>query len=157
MTHDETLEDDNLEILATDYHDEDAALIIQFEDALMETIQSDAELSIFYASYQDASSVSLIDGSQEDFGQSSEALTKVARKVLGKERRESNRWHNESRIPTAESATSVGIGKMNAQNVTRPMQFFSISELYDCPDILCDCGGNSGGTAAFAVRAISTK
>lgn len=54
MTHDETLEDDNLEILATDYHDEDAALIIQFEDALMETIQSDAELSIFYASYQDA-------------------------------------------------------------------------------------------------------
>lgn len=54
MAYDETYDEDSLEVLATDYHDEDAALIIQFEDALMETIQSDSELSIFFASYQDA-------------------------------------------------------------------------------------------------------
>eukprot|EP00434_Breviolum_minutum_P003306 symbB.v1.2.002908.t1/scaffold115.1/size320724/8 len=54
MTYDEAYDDEGLEVLATELHDEDAALIIQFEDALMETIQSDAELSIFYASYQDA-------------------------------------------------------------------------------------------------------
>ena len=54
MTYEEAQEDEGLEILATDYQDEDAALVIQFEDALMETIQADAELSVFYSSYQDA-------------------------------------------------------------------------------------------------------
>ena len=54
MTYEEMMEDEGLETLATDFHDEDAALIIQFEDALMETIQADAELSVFYTSYQDA-------------------------------------------------------------------------------------------------------
>ena len=54
MTYEEVMDDEGLETLAMDFHDEDAALILQFEDALMETIQADAELSVFYTSYQDA-------------------------------------------------------------------------------------------------------
>ena len=54
MAYDETYDEENLEVLAMDYQDEDAALILQFEDALMETINADSELSTFYTSYQDA-------------------------------------------------------------------------------------------------------
>ena len=54
MAYDETYDEENLEVLAMDYQDEDAALILQFEDALMETINADSELSAFYTSYQDA-------------------------------------------------------------------------------------------------------
>ena len=51
MTYEENFDEEGLETLAMDYHDEDAALVLQFEDALMETIQADAELSVFYTSY----------------------------------------------------------------------------------------------------------
>ena len=48
---DDTMEEDNLEILAAE--DEDASMILQFENALMDTVQED-ELAIFYVSYQEA-------------------------------------------------------------------------------------------------------
>ena len=50
---DDQWEDDQLETLAAE-NDDDAALVIQFEDAVMETIQNDNELSTYFASYQDA-------------------------------------------------------------------------------------------------------
>ena len=50
---DDQWEDDHLDTLAAD-NDEDAALVIQFEDAVMDTIQQDQELSTYFASYQDA-------------------------------------------------------------------------------------------------------
>ena len=53
VTQDDVLEDDVLESLAAE-NDEDALLIMQFEDSISETIQSDAELSAFYSTYQDA-------------------------------------------------------------------------------------------------------
>ena len=49
---DDTLEEDNLEILAAE--DEDASMILQFENALMDTVQEDKELATFYVSYQEA-------------------------------------------------------------------------------------------------------
>ena len=47
------LDDQVLETLATE-DDEDAALILQFEDAISETIQNDSEMCAFYSSYQEA-------------------------------------------------------------------------------------------------------
>ena len=53
LVMDDQWEDDHLETLAAD-NDEDAALVIQFEDAVMDSIQQDPELSTYFASYQDA-------------------------------------------------------------------------------------------------------
>eukprot|EP00435_Cladocopium_sp_Y103_P044369 s247_g12.t1 len=47
------LDDQVLETLAAE-DDEDAALILQFEDAISETIQNDSEMCAFYSSYQEA-------------------------------------------------------------------------------------------------------
>ena len=47
------LDDTVLETLAAE-DDEDAALILQFEDAISETIQNDSELCAFYSTYQEA-------------------------------------------------------------------------------------------------------
>ena len=55
-TYDHTafnLDDSTLEIMAAE-DDEDAALVLQFEDAVAETGQNDPELSGFYTSYQEA-------------------------------------------------------------------------------------------------------
>ena len=49
---DEQWEDDNLEMLAA--KDPDAALVLQFESPVNETIQEDSELSAYYSSYQEA-------------------------------------------------------------------------------------------------------
>ena len=46
------IDDDTLEAMAAE--DEDAALILQFEDAMADTIQNDTDLSAFYSTYQDA-------------------------------------------------------------------------------------------------------
>ena len=51
--YDDGTEDDWLETLAAE-NDEDAILVMQFEDSISETIQADTELSAFYSSYQDA-------------------------------------------------------------------------------------------------------
>ena len=50
---DDVLDDSTLESLAAE-DDDDAALVLQFEDAVAETVQNDAELSAFYSSYQEA-------------------------------------------------------------------------------------------------------
>lgn len=52
-TQEEHLDDSTLEIMAAE-DDEDAALVLQFEDAVAETGQNDPELSGFYTSYQEA-------------------------------------------------------------------------------------------------------
>ena len=52
-TSDEILDDDLIETLAAE-NDEDAMAILQFEEAVNESIQSDSELSAYYSSYQDA-------------------------------------------------------------------------------------------------------
>ena len=46
-------DDDSLEALAAE-QDDDATMVLQFEDALMETIAADQELSTYFSSYQDA-------------------------------------------------------------------------------------------------------
>ena len=51
--HDDMPEDEILETLAAE-NDEDAILVMQFEDSIADTIQSDSELSAFYSTYQDA-------------------------------------------------------------------------------------------------------
>lgn len=52
--HSDVLEDDCIATLAMEHQDEDAVLIMQFEEAVMDSIQSDSELSAFYSAYQDA-------------------------------------------------------------------------------------------------------
>ena len=49
----EEIDDQTLETLAAE-DDEDAALILQFEDAISDTIQNDSEMCAFYSAYQDA-------------------------------------------------------------------------------------------------------
>ena len=49
----EELDDQTLEVLAAE-DDEDAALILQFEDAISDTIQNDSEMCAFYSAYQEA-------------------------------------------------------------------------------------------------------
>ena len=51
--YDETLDDQVLESMAGE-DDEDAALVLQFEDAVNEVVQNDNELCALYSSYQDA-------------------------------------------------------------------------------------------------------
>ena len=46
------IDDETLEAMAAE--DEDAALILQFEDAMADTIQNDSDLTAFYSTYQDA-------------------------------------------------------------------------------------------------------
>ena len=53
MATDEHLDDEALEALAAD-QDDDAMMVLQFEDAIMDTISADQELSTFFSSYQDA-------------------------------------------------------------------------------------------------------
>ena len=52
-TQDDMPEDEILETLAAE-NDEDAILVMQFEDSIADTIQSDSELAAFYSTYQDA-------------------------------------------------------------------------------------------------------
>ena len=53
LTAEDGWEDDYVESLAAE-HDEDATLIVQFEDAVMDAIANDQELSTFFSTYQDA-------------------------------------------------------------------------------------------------------
>ena len=49
----EELDDHTLEVLAAE-DDEDAALVLQFEDAISETIQNDSEMCVYYTADQEA-------------------------------------------------------------------------------------------------------
>ena len=49
----EMLDDSTLEAMAAE-DDEDATMVLQFEDAVADLVQSDAELGAYYSSYQDA-------------------------------------------------------------------------------------------------------
>ena len=53
LTADDGWEDDCLDTFAAE-NDEDATVVMQFEDAIMDTIASDQELSSFFSTYQDA-------------------------------------------------------------------------------------------------------
>lgn len=53
LTAEDGWEDDYLETLAAE-NDEDATVVMQFEDAIMDTIASDQELSSFFSTLQDA-------------------------------------------------------------------------------------------------------
>eukprot|EP00438_Fugacium_kawagutii_P010391 Skav220391 [mRNA] locus=scaffold639:189900:191999:+ [translate_table: standard] len=53
LATDDGLDDEALEVLAAE-NDEDAQLIMQFEEAVIDTVQSDGELSAFFSAYQDA-------------------------------------------------------------------------------------------------------
>eukprot|EP00435_Cladocopium_sp_Y103_P029874 s473_g7.t1 len=53
VTQEDYPDDDILETLAAE-NDEDAILVMQFEDSIAETIQSDSEPSAYYSTYQDA-------------------------------------------------------------------------------------------------------
>ena len=50
---DEVLDDHTLETMAAE-DDEDAALVMEFEDAIADTIQSNSDIAAFYTSYQEA-------------------------------------------------------------------------------------------------------
>ena len=52
-TGQEVLDEDTIATLASE-HDEDANMILQFEDAIANEVQNDAGLSAFFSSYQDA-------------------------------------------------------------------------------------------------------
>ena len=52
-TVDDPLDDETLAQLAND-NDEDAAMVVQFEDAVTEAVQSDADLAAYFSSYQEA-------------------------------------------------------------------------------------------------------
>jgi hypothetical protein len=51
--HDEPWEDEIIEALAAD-NDEDANMVIQFEDAITDVVQGDQELAALFSTYQDA-------------------------------------------------------------------------------------------------------
>ena len=53
FSHEDVAEDDILETLAAE-NDEDAIMVMQFEDSISETIQNDSELSAYYSTYQEA-------------------------------------------------------------------------------------------------------
>lgn len=52
-TQDEPLDDDTIAVLASE-NDEDATLIMQFEDAVQHAVQSDPDLTVLFSSYQGA-------------------------------------------------------------------------------------------------------
>ena len=51
--HDDAWDDEAIEALAAD-NDEDASMILQFEDAVAEVVQGDHDLAAFFSTYQDA-------------------------------------------------------------------------------------------------------
>ena len=53
MVQEELIDDETVEILAAD-HDEDAQMVLQFEDAISDAIQSDSDLAAYYSTYQEA-------------------------------------------------------------------------------------------------------
>ena len=53
LSLEDPLDEDTVEILAAD-HDEDAHMVLQFEDAITEAIQSDQDLAAYYSTYQEA-------------------------------------------------------------------------------------------------------
>ena len=50
---DDLPDDEALEILAAE-NDEDAILVMQFEDSIADTIQADSDLCAYYSAYQEA-------------------------------------------------------------------------------------------------------
>ena len=53
MTMEDSFDEEAIEALAAE-HDDDATMVLQFEDAIMDTIAADQELATFFSSYQDA-------------------------------------------------------------------------------------------------------
>ncbi len=54
MVTDDFLDDETVEILATEHQDDDASLVMQFEEAITEAIQGDADLAAYFSTYQEA-------------------------------------------------------------------------------------------------------
>lgn len=54
MVTEDLLDDETIEILATEHQDDDAALVMQFEEAITESIQGDADLAAYFSTYQEA-------------------------------------------------------------------------------------------------------
>ena len=52
-THEDTLDDDTIVALANK-NNEGVAMVVQFEDAVSEAVQSDPDLAVLFTSYQDA-------------------------------------------------------------------------------------------------------
>lgn len=50
----EWTEDDLITLLAQEHQDDDASLVLQFEEAIQETIQNDADLSAYFSTYEEA-------------------------------------------------------------------------------------------------------
>ena len=54
MVMEDPLDDETIEILATEHQDDDASLVMQFEEAITEAIQGDADLAAYFSTYQEA-------------------------------------------------------------------------------------------------------
>lgn len=54
MVTEDLLDDETIEILATEHQDDDASLVMQFEEAITEAIQGDADLAAYFSTYQEA-------------------------------------------------------------------------------------------------------
>ena len=54
MVTEDMLDDETINILATEHQDDDASLVMQFEEAITEAIQGDADLAAYFSTYQEA-------------------------------------------------------------------------------------------------------
>ena len=122
VLQDDLCEDDILETLAAE-NDEDAILVMQFEDSISETIQSDSELAAYYSNYQEArrrlSERVRVRGfwpinrrSDKGFGKKGKGKAKARRLSL-----DQVLWHDVSPIRFAGSVCRRDTGRMNAHNV----------------------------------------
>ena len=159
MTYEENFDDEGLETLAMDYHDEDAALVLQFEDALMETIQADAELSVFYTSYQDA---------RKRLADRQKSRGFLAHQTQPRQRWEEGCWKREEGqtvtcptnfkfiLPNLLQAWTLErwVSERETQN---RRQFNIITELYGGTNILRDGGGRPWGDATSSFRSANAQ
>ena len=54
MVTEDMLDEETIEILATEHQDDDASMVMQFEEAITEAIQGDADLAAYFSTYQEA-------------------------------------------------------------------------------------------------------
>jgi len=111
---DDALDDETLAQLVND-NDEDAAMVVQFEDAVSEAVQNDSDLAAYFSSYQDARRRLTERAKFRGFW----PVRKV-RRVLEKAVEKASPWHRELPTRHANCAGKRVTGRLNVAFANRP-------------------------------------
>ena len=110
---DDPLDEDTLAQLMSE-NDEDAALIVQFEEAVTEAVQNDSDLATYFSSYQDARRRLTERVKFRGLWPVKKGSKGFGKKGAGKSGGKGRPWPNELPIQIAGSVERMATGRLNA-------------------------------------------